>query len=128
MIHWLSLVVWMPLVGAAVVVALPAARPALIRLVASGWAALSFAVSGSLVVLLAVLKLYACTTDAETVSRVASVEATATRLVGESRSAQAAVGEAVASVRAGAGTFDLVVIHAVGAERADSGAPLVPLG
>jgi NADH-quinone oxidoreductase subunit M len=86
-----------------------------------------YTLAGSVVMLLAILKLYFLTTDAATLANLASVQAAARTIAGASAPAQALLDNAMASMRAGNGTFSILALQAIGGAKLLSGLPLVPL-
>ncbi len=77
---------------------------------------------GSVVMLLAILKLYLLTTDPATMADLVSVQAAARTIAGASAGSQALLDTALASVQAGQGTFNILALQALG------GTELIPLG
>jgi NADH-quinone oxidoreductase subunit M len=94
------------------------------------YAALKFflyTLAGSVVMLLAILKLYFLTTDAATLANLASVQAMARTVAGSSTAAQGLLDAAISSMRSGNGTFNILALQAIGGAKLVSGASLVPL-
>lgn len=86
-----------------------------------------FTLVGSVIMLLAILKLYAITIDPATIANLTSIQAAAKTLCGSNAAMQALVDGAVASMRTGDGTFCLPALHAIGGARLLTGAALIPL-
>jgi NADH-quinone oxidoreductase subunit M len=86
-----------------------------------------YTLAGSVVMLLAILKLYFLTTDAATLANLASVQAAAKTIAGSSAAAQGLVDGALSSIRSGEGTFSILALQAIGGAKLVTGASLVPL-
>ncbi|MCC6745749.1 MAG: Fe-S-binding domain-containing protein, partial [Acidobacteria bacterium] len=81
-----------------------------------------FTLVGSVIMLLAILKLYSITIDPSTVASLTPVQAAAKTLCGSNAAMQSLVDGAIASIRAGDGTFCLPALHAIGGARLLTGA------
>ncbi len=86
-----------------------------------------FTLVGSVIMLLSILKLYAITIDPATIANLSSVQAAAKTLCGSNAAMQSLIDGAIASMRAGDGTFGLPALHAIGGARLVTGAALIPL-
>ena len=80
---------------------------------------------GSVVMLLAIIKLYFITSDAAVVQNLAMVQAAGKTMSGANAAMQSLLESAYSSIRAGHGTFSIPALQAVGGAHFVSGLPLI---
>ncbi len=80
---------------------------------------------GSVVMLVAIIKLYFITSDAAVVQSIASLQAAGKTMSGANDAMQSLLEGAFSSIRAGHGTFSIPALQAIGGARFVSGLPLI---
>jgi NADH-quinone oxidoreductase subunit M len=86
-----------------------------------------YTLAGSVVMLLAILKLYSLTVDPAILQALPAIETSARTLAGRNVEMLALLDGAIASMRSGDGTFSILALQALGGARLASGLPVIPL-